>query len=675
MIKRTVLVVDNDSDFLDTWADALSQDNYSVYKAVSLHEAERLLEQTWIDLAIVDLRMQDDDDDKDVSGLVWAKKEEYRLIPKIILTRFASYQLVREALAPLLEGLPPAVDFIAKQDGLKHRLQAVSEVYDKFVRLNWDLVVHFSSITSFSQMIQLINNKLDESVSAAWADELEHLFRRLFHQSKQITVGRMLSAVDGQISLEVFAFGDERLTEQFVVSCGRRLLIKEEGYRYESFVLPNALAQNTQMAEIAETVHLGAIAYKVTGLNLEETVAFRNYYQGGTGEDISRLIDILYGQTLAPFFNLDRAYQADHSLRSLYRDHLHRFRRMDIPSDFSEKVDLLCRAASDTGLIHATSTLHELTFRFLDGSSVTYPNPVTQVLDSRLTVHFPAAFGVIYGLLNADGWLVTEQGQIQLVGFRSTGFGSLCDDFAALETAVRCDLFRSGNMEAVHETEERILAISRLGEQTDSTGFDAETKKMIEATNRIRDWASAIVGPEPEFYFLRLLFFNLQQLTGYNPRMIYTPYQISPFVRSLMSAAMLTARVMPAPKLPSELTLQAENSIWIDEANKEVWVEGRLVELSPLEYAALLYLYRNANQLCQRASLVENVYNEFYDAGISASDKGRIEEDRLNSLMSRLRQKIERNPKHPKFVKSKRGSGYKLELAEHFESDRKSPLP
>jgi two-component system, OmpR family, alkaline phosphatase synthesis response regulator PhoP len=142
-----------------------------------------------------------------------------------------------------------------------------------------------------------------------------------------------------------------------------------------------------------------------------------------------------------------------------------------------------------------------------------------------------------------------------------------------------------------------------------------------------------------------------------------------------MSAAMLTARVMPAPKLPSELTLQAENSIWIDEANKEVWVEGRLVELSPLEYAALLYLYRNANQLCQRASLVENVYNEFYDAGISASDKGRIEEDRLNSLMSRLRQKIERNPKHPKFVKSKRGSGYKLELAEHFESDRKSPLP
>jgi DNA-binding winged helix-turn-helix (wHTH) protein len=214
-----------------------------------------------------------------------------------------------------------------------------------------------------------------------------------------------------------------------------------------------------------------------------------------------------------------------------------------------------------------------------------------------------------------------------------------------------------------------MLAITRLEEQVDTTGFDAEAKKMIEATNRIRDWASVIVGPELRFYFLRLLFFNLQQLTDYDSRIVYTPYQILPFVRCLMSAAMLTSRVMPKPQLPSKLTLQAENSIWIDESNKEVWVEGRFVELSPLEYAALLHLYKNANQLCQRATLIENIYEELYDAGTSASDKSRIEEDRLNSLMSRLRQKIELNPKRPKFVKSKRGSGYKLELTEYPEAD------
>ena len=71
-------------------------------------EARNILEQGGIDLAIVDLRLLNDGDEKDISGLTLAR-ETARSVPKIILTRFATVEAVREALGPQLEGLPPAV--------------------------------------------------------------------------------------------------------------------------------------------------------------------------------------------------------------------------------------------------------------------------------------------------------------------------------------------------------------------------------------------------------------------------------------------------------------------------------------------------------------------------------------------------------------------------------------
>lgn len=124
MSKAVILFADNDPDFLNTRTDFLQQEGYRVIQATTLDEARELLRQGKIDLAILDIRLRDDDDEKDTSGLTLAK-EEAHIIPKIILTGFPSVEAVREALGPQLNGLPAAVEFVSKKEGPPALIQAV----------------------------------------------------------------------------------------------------------------------------------------------------------------------------------------------------------------------------------------------------------------------------------------------------------------------------------------------------------------------------------------------------------------------------------------------------------------------------------------------------------------------------------------------------------------------
>ena len=125
MSQSRVLFADNERDFLDTRAEYLESAGYLVLKADSLEQARQLLAETRLHLAILDIRLVDDDDDHDMSGLTLAKDPAFSPVPKIMLTGFPTYQAVREVLGPVVEGLPPAVDFLAKREGPEAMVQAV----------------------------------------------------------------------------------------------------------------------------------------------------------------------------------------------------------------------------------------------------------------------------------------------------------------------------------------------------------------------------------------------------------------------------------------------------------------------------------------------------------------------------------------------------------------------
>jgi len=144
--RMRILFADNDADFLQTWREFLEREGYQVIPALDPTEARAILERKHIDLAVIDIRLVNDDDEKDVSGLELANRLA-PTVPKIILTRFATYDAVREALGPQIADLPAAVDFLRKQDGPQALLTAVRKAAKREGR-------YFQTINGLSDKIE-----------------------------------------------------------------------------------------------------------------------------------------------------------------------------------------------------------------------------------------------------------------------------------------------------------------------------------------------------------------------------------------------------------------------------------------------------------------------------------------------------------------------------------------
>ena len=89
----------------------------------------------------------------------------------------------------------------------------------------------------------------------------------------------------------------------------------------------------------------------------------------------------------------------------------------------------------------------------------------------------------------------------------------------------------------------------------------------------------------------------------------------------------------------------------IDYAAREVRVGGVRQSLTAHEYALLAALARNAGRVLTRDQLLDLVKGEEADEAFDRS---------IDVHVSRLRQKIEPDPRHPRYVKTVRGAGYLL---------------
>ncbi len=89
----------------------------------------------------------------------------------------------------------------------------------------------------------------------------------------------------------------------------------------------------------------------------------------------------------------------------------------------------------------------------------------------------------------------------------------------------------------------------------------------------------------------------------------------------------------------------------IDDDLKEVTVDGELVKLTPIEYNILLLLVKNRGKVFSIDQIYERIWNE--DA---------IGVDNTVAVHIRhIREKIEINPKEPRYLKVVWGVGYKVE--------------
>lgn len=89
----------------------------------------------------------------------------------------------------------------------------------------------------------------------------------------------------------------------------------------------------------------------------------------------------------------------------------------------------------------------------------------------------------------------------------------------------------------------------------------------------------------------------------------------------------------------------------INDDLKEVTVDGEVVRLTPIEYNILLLLVKNRGKVFSINQIYENIWNE--DA-IGADNTVAVH-------IRHIREKIEINPKEPRYLKVVWGVGYKIE--------------
>lgn len=89
----------------------------------------------------------------------------------------------------------------------------------------------------------------------------------------------------------------------------------------------------------------------------------------------------------------------------------------------------------------------------------------------------------------------------------------------------------------------------------------------------------------------------------------------------------------------------------INDDLKEVTVDGEQVKLTPIEYNILLLLVKNQGKVFSIEQIYENIWNE--DA-IGADNTVAVH-------IRHIREKIEINPKEPRYLKVVWGVGYKIE--------------
>jgi len=88
----------------------------------------------------------------------------------------------------------------------------------------------------------------------------------------------------------------------------------------------------------------------------------------------------------------------------------------------------------------------------------------------------------------------------------------------------------------------------------------------------------------------------------------------------------------------------------INEDNVEVTVDGEPVKMTPIEYKILLLLMKNPGRVFSAEEIYEQVWNE-----------RAINTDTIMVHVRNIREKIEVNPREPKYLKVVWGVGYKIE--------------
>ncbi len=126
------------------------------------------------------------------------------------------------------------------------------------------------------------------------------------------------------------------------------------------------------------------------------------------------------------------------------------------------------------------------------------------------------------------------------------------------------------------------------------------------------------------------------------------------YVSKPFSAEELLARVAALLRridwTPQPETRLVVRQLELDIARRQAFIRGQRRHLTPIEYGLLVTIMRKAGQVVTHDELLQAVWGDQYVGDYSV----------LRVNISRLRQKIEQNPRHPTYIVTVPGQGYRM---------------
>lgn len=636
--KPTVLLAENNPGALETNRELLEAEGYKVITASSPGEAMDHARKEVVHLAVIDVRLVDDGDEDDLSGLHLAKD-----LPDTICRVITTAQkwgnlasLFKRILGRDRRGRTLAYTFVEEYDP-EELLAAVREAFENEVPIDPKLRIEMAHGLSWETMVDQIRMfyapadarrvPADEAGRQRGVQLLRDLTCRLFHGAKAGAV-RFLSTTPGYSPCTVAVVRPSFKGVQgmeLAVKYGPRTSIEREVENYNQWVKPFMQGSTRLEYEPVWSHELGALAYTFVGGNVMTVETLRDHYHN------AKVSDSAFCDTLKHLFeeSCQRWYGSMESYRGNSGKRLDALYREQLNLADEAKVNELRGAMRR--LVGGTAAGRQ-TFKLVKGGSLrvnvdektrlVLPDPVAFALGTgggaagrkRADGHpFPTTslLAITHGDLHASN-VIVKNGRTWLIDFYKTGVGHVMRDFAELESDIKFTLLDARNFAARYQLEKALLAPKGLDE---SPALDKPTRQQaraLAAIRQLRQLACEVTEiKDTREYYVALLFYALKGISGFSSASGNEHKRDAAQLHALLSAAMICRKLQT-------LSPGREGAIFLAHEYKPRYDKLIYAELRPsihrLKYDTLhpLYNSRLGPQLWSRvASMIEDA-----DAGL-----------------------------------------------------------
>lgn len=464
-----ILLVEDDQDAYDPIMRWLKEEGYFVRLATSYIEAKLALATDHFHLAIIDIRLADEDAENTEGLQLLEDVEQMQLkdvMPCIVITAHQQYALKAWKRQ--------AATLIIKESGyLRKLINTVKTLKEDETRINFDLEYVSHSLNVLEEVAKDVNWSMAERPSSKLlTPQVRDLFGKLFVDARSLYVSKLKPGLTGAAVVRVQPTWNGGLGRSYVAKIGRCDKVETESRHYEANVKHFLPANSVAQADVAYSRHLGALLYTFAekeGVALKE---FDEYYQRSQPDIIIESLRTLFLQTYKYWFaNPERVL-------------------VDVPSLYYEAFQLDRKKLIGRIQIVLPKFDPEAKYVQLTPGKEPVLNPVAWLDTHEQECVIQVHKCITHGDLTGRNMMVDESGKCWLIDFYRTQKSHILRDFVILETDIKYRLMSLLSLTDFLHFEEALLEADRQDQPPIlPPTFTKDTRKAAEVIFALRQLA------------------------------------------------------------------------------------------------------------------------------------------------------------------------------------------